>query len=601
MTARPRISVIVPGKDVEDYVSDTLTSLTRQVEDVRDLEVVVVDDGSSDSTGEVVASFADRLPHLTAITNREPVGPATARNQGLAATTGRYVAYLDADDWLAPGHLGTLADALDELRVDFLRVDHTTVTGRRRTLTRAPQAVRGVARDPRESILPTDDRTMVDYPYAWAGMFDRALATDGLLTFPEGLRTAEDRPWIWRLFLEARSYAVVDAPGICYRRGLTDSLSQTFDARQLDVIPALHATLDVVADAPDTEIFEPKLARTAVALLSHHLRRSSHMPAGAREELRAGAREILARIPDDVLAYETNRTHPGRVWVLHGLLPRPRGALRYQPPASVATPPPLTPPVPAGDAVELVVAAGPDDLADAAVVLEQTGPALVPPTERVLVVAGDDPAGLGDDEAGLRVDRVVRLAQLTAPRSPADWAPGTDALPMTERLLRHAWGLGDRPVHLLVPDLGRGPGATLADVLHDAPITLYAAGPDAAARLPLQPLARRQRIAAVHRGTTTQHAPEDDRLARLRAYLASPDALPWLRAEAQQTVRDVDGTAGTRFDAGRAAELGLPADARLSPRVRLRRAVRVAARHPLTGRALETSGLLRVLDRLRGR
>ena len=48
----------------------------------------------------------------------------------------------------------------------------------------------------------------MDYAYAWAGMYHRRLAERGLLHFTDGLRTAEDRPWIWRLHREAESFAV---------------------------------------------------------------------------------------------------------------------------------------------------------------------------------------------------------------------------------------------------------------------------------------------------------------------------------------------------------------------------------------------------------
>lgn len=321
-TTRPRISVIVPGKDAEDFVADTLTSLTKQVDDPHDLEVVMVNDGSTDATGDVVASFASRLPNLTVLTNPRPTGLASARNQGLAAATGRYVAYLDSDDWLAPRRLGVLADAMDELKVPFVRTDHTTVRSRRRDLVRAPEARRNTVLDPRTSILPVHDSTMVDYPYAWAGMFDRSLGTDGLLTFPDGLHTAEDRPWIWRLFLQVPSYAVVDAPTLCYRRDVTSSLTATYDRRQLDIFAALRQAFDVVNSDPEADRFMPKIARTALALVAHHVSRSKNMTADVRRDLRSEARLLFNTIPEDLLVAEVRVMSRERSRRLYGLLPR---------------------------------------------------------------------------------------------------------------------------------------------------------------------------------------------------------------------------------------------------------------------------------------
>lgn len=319
---RPRVSVVVPGKDAGEYVADTLTSLTRQFDDARQLEVVVVDDGSEDDTGEIARRFAGRLPGLVVLRNESAVGLAAARNQGLAATTGRFVAYLDADDWLAPRHLAVTADALEVLGCAFVRVDHTTVRGRRRELVRAPEPVRGAVLRPRDSILPEDTSTMVDYPYAWAGMFDRALATDGLLDFPAGLHTAEDRPWIWRLHLEAPTYAVVDAPGICYRRGLAGSLTQIYDRRQLDFVTALEQVREVLDRDAEADRFMAKYVRTVTVLVAHHLGRARKMDRGAQRELRASALRLVESLPRDVLVEQLERGPDRRRVVITSLLRR---------------------------------------------------------------------------------------------------------------------------------------------------------------------------------------------------------------------------------------------------------------------------------------
>lgn len=236
------LSVVVPVRDGEAYLADALTSLVRNRTPEFETEVVVVDDGSADATPEVAEDFRRDLPGLTVVRNPVPLGLAAARNTGLKLAAGRYVTFLDADDWLAPGYLPRLVAAIDGLGCDFVRVDHVQVEGRRRETHRAPQPRRGVVLDPRDGILPVDHKTMVDYPYAWAGIYRREL--DDLLTFPAGLHTAEDRPWIWRLHRLARSYAVVSLAGVFYRRGLAASLTQIGDERQLHFFDAYEMVLD---------------------------------------------------------------------------------------------------------------------------------------------------------------------------------------------------------------------------------------------------------------------------------------------------------------------------------------------------------------------
>ena len=94
----PYASIVVPAYNAAATLSDTLLSLTSQT--YRDIEIVVVDDGSTDSTASVARSFAarDNRIRLVRQANR---GLAGARNSGVAAASGEVVGFCDADDlWL---------------------------------------------------------------------------------------------------------------------------------------------------------------------------------------------------------------------------------------------------------------------------------------------------------------------------------------------------------------------------------------------------------------------------------------------------------------------------------------------------------------------
>jgi glycosyltransferase involved in cell wall biosynthesis len=86
------VSCIVPVFNGERYLAEALESILKQ--SCRPLEIIVVDDGSSDSTAAVVRRYGDRVRYLW----QNNSGPATARNLGLSAVQGDFVAFLDADD-----------------------------------------------------------------------------------------------------------------------------------------------------------------------------------------------------------------------------------------------------------------------------------------------------------------------------------------------------------------------------------------------------------------------------------------------------------------------------------------------------------------------
>ncbi len=90
----PRVSVVIPAYNAASTIGQTLDSVFSQT--FRDFEVVVVDDGSTDQTRDVVAGYGDRIRVLTKVNEAKP---AATRNIGVRAARGELVAFLDADDW----------------------------------------------------------------------------------------------------------------------------------------------------------------------------------------------------------------------------------------------------------------------------------------------------------------------------------------------------------------------------------------------------------------------------------------------------------------------------------------------------------------------
>ncbi|MEV7608362.1 glycosyltransferase family 2 protein [Microbacterium sp. NPDC089320] len=316
----PLVTVILPAKDAGAYIGTTLETLTRQFDDPSALKLVAIDDGSRDETGVLMRRYADRFPHAEVIANARPKGLASARNQGLELVEGDAFCFVDGDDWMQPGRLAVLVRRLHELGCDVLRTDHVTVKDGVRTLVPAPHPWRETASSPREAILPDNEPTMVDYPFAWAGILHRRVIDEGLAGFTPGLFTAEDRPWIWRLHLHARSFAVVDAPALLYRRGVSTSLTQVRDRRQLDFVRAMGEVLDIVEADAEADRFLPKAVWSVMALSSRHLVRARRMTPSLRAEMRAGLRGLLARLPEGETSAVLSRLDGPRRRVLAPLL-----------------------------------------------------------------------------------------------------------------------------------------------------------------------------------------------------------------------------------------------------------------------------------------
>jgi glycosyltransferase involved in cell wall biosynthesis len=91
-----RVSVIVPIHDAERYLDEAVQSILEQM--YRPLELLLVDDGSTDGSARIASSLASTHPEIQLLQLRENLGPATARNRGLAQARGAFITFLDADD-----------------------------------------------------------------------------------------------------------------------------------------------------------------------------------------------------------------------------------------------------------------------------------------------------------------------------------------------------------------------------------------------------------------------------------------------------------------------------------------------------------------------
>ncbi|MGH9628406.1 MAG: glycosyltransferase [Bryobacteraceae bacterium] len=108
-TASPLISVVIPVYNGSATIRETVESVLSQTH--RNLELIVIDDGSTDDTSDVLASIADPRVHVFSLEN---AGIATSRNRGLARCRGQFVSFIDADDLWTPDKLQAQLEALQQ-------------------------------------------------------------------------------------------------------------------------------------------------------------------------------------------------------------------------------------------------------------------------------------------------------------------------------------------------------------------------------------------------------------------------------------------------------------------------------------------------------
>lgn len=195
---KPSLSIIMPVYNNECYVQDTLESVLAQT--YRDMEVLVIDDGSTDNSLVLCQKMASRDERVRVIP-KENGGVSSARNRGLAEAQGRYIAFIDSDDCIDAKMYEVMIDVLEREKTDFVNC--------RVIKESAYKAIPYEAGTVEVSNLPLNylSKKGCFIDSSWNKVYRRELIGD--IRFNEKLAYSEDKLFVTEILLKARSIALV--------------------------------------------------------------------------------------------------------------------------------------------------------------------------------------------------------------------------------------------------------------------------------------------------------------------------------------------------------------------------------------------------------
>ncbi|MDD7962965.1 glycosyltransferase family 2 protein [Microbacterium thalli] len=296
----PVVTVIIPGRDVAPYAEEALDSLRTQT--LTSWRGILVDDGSRDATGSMFRAAAAADPRLNVVSHDRPRGLGAARNAGLDLVETPFVAFLDADDILAPRALERLVGTLDASGSDFVAGAYVRLRPTDEGYTPGPvQPWVAAATDPeRRGVTLADHPAASGNIVAWSKASRIEFWRRNRLRFPEG-RLYEDQLVAQQMYTRARAFDVIPDVVVQWRER-ADGSSITQHRAQLpvlvDYLDGLRGGLAVL-DAADAraaararvdlvlDLDVPPLVRIA----------QTHPDPDYRRRVGALVREFLARTP----------------------------------------------------------------------------------------------------------------------------------------------------------------------------------------------------------------------------------------------------------------------------------------------------------------
>ena len=307
-----QISIIVPAYNVEPYIEQCLDSILKTPID--EYEVIVVDDGSSDGTKEILERYQSLYKEIRVIMQSNS-GAAAARNKGLDNATGEYIGFVDADDWVEPTMFSEMYYTAKQFDADIVFCN--ILKNEDEKLTRyIPTGIydrNGI----KETIFPslisnTDIKSgrSVLRGSVWSKIFRKSILTQHFIRFDEDLVYNEDSLFAIQATLYANRYYYAGDSYLYHNRYVANSITKRYIDNLWERQKKLKEKLTIIAKGADYDFSEQinkKIFEVAVYCVENIYKQVS--PLSYRNKRRETGRIVSDSIVQDCL----RKLHPEKM------------------------------------------------------------------------------------------------------------------------------------------------------------------------------------------------------------------------------------------------------------------------------------------------
>lgn len=297
-----KISVIVPVYNVAAYLPQCLDSILAQT--LQETEIIVVDDGSTDNSPQICDEYAAKDTRIQVI-HQQNKGPSSARNKGMAAACGKYIAFVDADDWIEPTMLQKLYDAAERDKSD-VAVCHVFCTsnpkGRQKKYW---PYTKDCVLKPKQFYK----YFLVAPCWPCNKIYRRDFLQKNKITFVEGI-LYEDVPFFAEVFLLLDQVSFVADYLYNYRTGRSGSTTTELSAKHLDIVKVQKIVEQLLQKHNATALLQSNFEYW---VLSNYVWMYRHLPAEYHEEALRQIAQLPKNMADKIL--ERLNTIKGKIFV----------------------------------------------------------------------------------------------------------------------------------------------------------------------------------------------------------------------------------------------------------------------------------------------
>ena len=291
-----KVSVIVPVYNTERYLSRCLDSILNQ--SFTDFELLLIDDGSTDGSGEICDSYAEKDSRAR-VFHKENGGVSSARNLGMKEAKGEWICFVDSDDELLPNGLQVMADGISD-EVSMVMAGYHECEDGHLQIDTSILGVEGGLINRNEALLmmyPSVDRDKVYLGYPWGKLFNKNAVKDCGISFDEHIAIKEDTLFVVAYLCQSeKSVYYTSLPVYNYMKvstGAMGSLSVSFNSKYLTSFDAVVEMNRLIQTLPNLDKKLSGVAKYEVVnrcyLIYGHMLKNNAVDKGTVSELKKKA------------------------------------------------------------------------------------------------------------------------------------------------------------------------------------------------------------------------------------------------------------------------------------------------------------------------
>lgn len=212
----PKISIIVPIYNVEKYLKQCLDSILSQ--SFQDFEIICINDKSPDNSLEILKEYAAKDNRIKIINNKKNVGCGVSRNKGIKRAKGKYIMFIDSDDWYEPDALELLYNQIEKNKNDFVIFDYRKYFVGDSSFKSPTKYMSGYLDevDNPDIKLWKLQKPFMFSAYVWTQIYNTEFIKKNNIKFDSWLMS-EDARFYFGAIISSKSVSIIDKPLINYR------------------------------------------------------------------------------------------------------------------------------------------------------------------------------------------------------------------------------------------------------------------------------------------------------------------------------------------------------------------------------------------------